>query len=131
MSVRNLSTLGGPFRQLRLLIAMPLTAMRHAPKFDFRLLNRSALRASSSESSRYCESHLRCGHEGENVMPAGNLLYYALVALVIALIAGFLGFGGIAGTATGIAQILFYIFLVIFLVVVVMNLMGRNRGPRL
>jgi uncharacterized membrane protein YtjA (UPF0391 family) len=64
-------------------------------------------------------------------MPAGNLLYYALVALVIALIAGFLGFGGIAGTAAGIAQVLFYIFLIIFLVVVVMNFMGRNRGPRL
>jgi uncharacterized membrane protein YtjA (UPF0391 family) len=45
-------------------------------------------------------------------MPAGNLLYYALVALVIALIAAFLGFGGIAGTAAGIAQILFYVFLV-------------------
>ena len=27
-------------------------------------------------------------------MPAGNLLYYALVALVISLIAAFLGFGG-------------------------------------
>jgi uncharacterized membrane protein YtjA (UPF0391 family) len=62
-------------------------------------------------------------------MPAGNLLYYALVALVISLIAAFLGFGGIAGTAAGIAQILFYVFLVIFLVVLVMNFMGRGRGP--
>ena len=62
-------------------------------------------------------------------MPAGNLLYYALVALVIALIAAFLGFGGIAGTAAGIAQILFYVFLIIFLVVVIMNFMGRRRGP--
>jgi uncharacterized membrane protein YtjA (UPF0391 family) len=52
-------------------------------------------------------------------MPAGNLLYYALVALVIALVAALLGFGGIAGAAAGIAQILFYIFLVIFLVTVV------------
>lgn len=60
-------------------------------------------------------------------MPAGNLLYYALVALVIALIAGFLGFGGIAGTATGIAQILFYIFIVVFLVVLLMNFLGRGR----
>ena len=65
----------------------------------------------------------------EQTMPAGNLLYYALVALVIALIAGFLGFGGIAGTATGIAQILFYIFIVVFLVVLLMNFLGRGRGP--
>jgi uncharacterized membrane protein YtjA (UPF0391 family) len=65
----------------------------------------------------------------EDPMPAGNLLYYALVALVIALIAAFLGFGGVAGTAAGIAQILFYIFLVIFLVVLVMNFLGRGRGP--
>jgi uncharacterized membrane protein YtjA (UPF0391 family) len=62
-------------------------------------------------------------------MPAGNLLYYALVALVISLIAAVLGFGGIAGTAAGIAQILFYVFLVIFLVVLIMNFMGRRRGP--
>ena len=40
-------------------------------------------------------------------MPAGNLLYYALVALVIAIIAAVLGFGGIAGAAAGIAKILF------------------------
>jgi uncharacterized membrane protein YtjA (UPF0391 family) len=65
----------------------------------------------------------------EGFMPAGNLLYYALVALVISLIAAFLGFGGIAGTAAGIAQTLFYVFLVIFLVVLVMNFMGRRRGP--
>jgi uncharacterized membrane protein YtjA (UPF0391 family) len=65
----------------------------------------------------------------EKNMPAGNLLYYALVALVIALIAGFLGFGGIAGTATGIAQLLFYVFIVVFLVVLVMNFIGRGRGP--
>ena len=32
-------------------------------------------------------------------MPAGNLLYWAVVALVIAVIAAVLGFGGIAGTA--------------------------------
>jgi uncharacterized membrane protein YtjA (UPF0391 family) len=62
-------------------------------------------------------------------MPAGNLLYYALVALVISLVAALLGFGGIAGTAAGIAQVLFYVFLVIFLVVLVMNFMGRGRGP--
>src|SRR6202012_6196718 len=63
------------------------------------------------------------------IMPAGNLLYYALVALVISLVAAFLGFGGIAGTAAGIAQTLFYVFLVIFLVVLIMNFMGRGRGP--
>src|ERR1700712_1172101 len=62
-------------------------------------------------------------------MPAGNLLYYALVALVIAVIAGLLGFGGIAGAAAGIAQILFYVFIIIFVVVLVMNFMGRGRGP--
>jgi uncharacterized membrane protein YtjA (UPF0391 family) len=61
-------------------------------------------------------------------MPAGNLLYYALVALVIALIADFLCFGGIAGAAAGIAQILFYVFLVIFLVVLVMNSWGAAGG---
>jgi uncharacterized membrane protein YtjA (UPF0391 family) len=65
----------------------------------------------------------------ERSMPAGNLLYYALVALVIALVAGFLGFGGIAGTATGIAQLLFYVFIVVFLVVLIMNFIGRGRGP--
>jgi uncharacterized membrane protein YtjA (UPF0391 family) len=73
---------------------------------------------------------LACGDRPQGgFMPAGNLLYYALVALVISLIAAFLGFGGIAGTAAGIAQILFYVFLVIFLVVLVMNFMGRRRGP--
>ena len=65
----------------------------------------------------------------ENPMPAGNLLYYALVALVIALVAAFLGFGGIAGAAAGIAQILFYIFLIIFVVILIMNFVGRGRGP--
>ena len=66
-------------------------------------------------------------------MPAGNLLYWALVALVVALIAAALGFGGIAGTAAGIAKILFWIFLVIFLVVLVMNFLARNnrRADRL
>jgi uncharacterized membrane protein YtjA (UPF0391 family) len=53
----------------------------------------------------------------------------AISCLVITLIAAFLGFGGIAGTASGIAQALFYVFLVIFLVVLVMNFMGRRRGP--
>jgi uncharacterized membrane protein YtjA (UPF0391 family) len=62
------------------------------------------------------------------IMPAGNLLYWSLVALVIAVIAAALGFGGLAGTAAGIARILFWIFLVIFLVVLVMNFLGR-RGP--
>ncbi|WP_456299867.1 DUF1328 family protein [Falsiroseomonas oryzae] len=61
-------------------------------------------------------------------MPAGNLLYWAVVALVIALVAAALGFGGIAGTASGIAQILFWVFLVVFVVVLVMNFFGR-RGP--
>jgi uncharacterized membrane protein YtjA (UPF0391 family) len=65
----------------------------------------------------------------EEPMPAGNLLYWALVALVIAVIAAVLGFGGLAGAATDIARILFWIFLVIFLVVLVMNFMGRGRGP--
>jgi uncharacterized membrane protein YtjA (UPF0391 family) len=65
----------------------------------------------------------------EDSMPAGNLLYYALVALVIALIAAFLGFGGIAGAAAGIAQILFYVFLVVFVIVLIMNFAGRGRGP--
>src|SRR3569833_1038953 len=62
-------------------------------------------------------------------MPAGNLLYWALVALVIALVAAVLGFGGIAGAAADIARILFWIFLVIFLVVLVMNFMGKRGGP--
>jgi uncharacterized membrane protein YtjA (UPF0391 family) len=62
------------------------------------------------------------------ITPAGNLLYYALVALVISLVAAFLGFGGIASTAAGIAQTLFYVFLVIFLVVLVLNFVGRSRG---
>jgi uncharacterized membrane protein YtjA (UPF0391 family) len=66
----------------------------------------------------------------EDSMPAGNLLYYALVALVIALIAAFLGFGGIAGTAAGIAQLLFYVFLVIFVIVLIMNFAGRGRSRR-
>jgi uncharacterized membrane protein YtjA (UPF0391 family) len=65
----------------------------------------------------------------EEPMPAGNFLYYALVALVIALIAAFFGFSGVAGTAAGIAQILFYIFLIIFVVVLIMNFVGRGRGP--
>jgi uncharacterized membrane protein YtjA (UPF0391 family) len=39
-------------------------------------------------------------------MPAGNLLYWALVALLIAVVAAVLGFGGIAGTAAGIAKLL-------------------------
>jgi uncharacterized membrane protein YtjA (UPF0391 family) len=43
-------------------------------------------------------------HEDET-MPAGNLLYYALVALVIALVAALFGFGGIVGAAAGIAQL--------------------------
>ena len=60
-------------------------------------------------------------------MPAGNLLYWAIVALVIAVVAGALGFGGVAGAAAGIAKILFWVFLVIFLVVLVMNFMGRVR----
>ena len=58
-------------------------------------------------------------------MPAGNLLYWAIVALAAAL----LGFGGIAGTAAGIAKVLFWVFLVVFLVVLVMNFVGRSRGP--
>ena len=62
-------------------------------------------------------------------MPAGNLLYWALVALAIAVVAAVLCFGGIAGAATDIAKILFWVFLVIFLVVLVMNFMGRGRGP--
>ena len=33
-------------------------------------------------------------------MPAGNLLYWALVALAIAVVAAVLGFGGIAGAAS-------------------------------
>ena len=59
-------------------------------------------------------------------MPAGNLLYWAVVALIIAVIAAVLSFGGIAGTAAGIAKLLFYIFIVIFLVVLVMNFIGRG-----
>jgi len=43
--------------------------------------------------------------------------------------AGVLGFGGIAGAAAGIAKILFWVFLVIFLAVLVMNFLGRSRGP--
>ena len=62
-------------------------------------------------------------------MPAGNLLYWAIVALFVAVIAGALGFGGVAGAATDIARILFWVFLVIFLVVLVMNFMGRSKGP--
>src|SRR5690349_9617698 len=58
-----------------------------------------------------------------------QFLYYALVALVIALIAAFFGFSGVAGTAAGIAQLLFYIFLIIFVVVLIMNFVGRGRGP--
>jgi uncharacterized membrane protein YtjA (UPF0391 family) len=73
---------------------------------------------------------LEPAHNGVREMPAGNLLYYALVALIIAIIAGALGFGGIAGTATGIAQLLFYIFIIVFIVVLLFNFMGR-RGPRI
>jgi len=69
-------------------------------------------------------------HKGVRIMPAGNLLYYALVALIIAIIAGALGFGGIAGTATGIAQLLFYVFIIVFIIVLLFNFMGR-RGPRI
>ena len=61
-------------------------------------------------------------------MPAGNLLYWAIVALVIAVVAGALGFGGIAGAAAGIAKILFWVFLVIFLVVLVYGFHGQGQG---
>src|SRR3954454_25164648 len=71
---------------------------------------------------------VECKQSGEQ-MPAGNLLYWALAALVIAVIAAVLGFGGIAGAATDIARILFWVFLVIFLIVLVMNFMGKGRGP--
>ena len=33
------------------------------------------------------------------------------------------------GAAAGIARILFYVFIVIFLIVLIMNFMGRGRGP--
>ena len=38
-------------------------------------------------------------------MPAGNLLYWTIVALVVALVVAVLGFGGIAGAAADIAKI--------------------------
>jgi uncharacterized membrane protein YtjA (UPF0391 family) len=56
-------------------------------------------------------------------MPAGNLLYWAIIPLV----AGVLGFGGIADAAADIARILFWVFLVILLVVLVLNFTGRVR----
>jgi len=57
----------------------------------------------------YCDTH-RCYHRG----PVGAAADVA---------------GGAVGAAAGIAQILFYVFLVIFLVVLVMNFIGRGRGP--
>ena len=63
-------------------------------------------------------------------MPAGNLLYWALVALAIAVVAAVLGFGGIAGVAADIARILFWIFLVIFIVVLVMNFLVTPTSTR-
>jgi uncharacterized membrane protein YtjA (UPF0391 family) len=109
------------------------------PKCNFQRANLSVSVAYNTRTAPVMPALLPQGHPGApvrggarplgGIMPAGNLLYYALVALVISLVAAFLGFGGIAGTAAGIAQTLFYVFLVIFLVVLVLNFMGRGRGP--
>ena len=87
-----------------------------------------ATRAGRGET-KTCSAAFTFESIGSETMPAGNLLYWALVALVIAIIAAVLGFGGIAGTAAGIAKLLFYVFIVIFLVVLVMNFIGRSRTP--